>query len=154
MELRRQDRMLPREDAKQLLREGEYGILSTIGADGYPYGVPVSYTYDEEENRLIFHGVKGVGHRYENVCRASEACFTVVGRTEVLPDKFSTKYESVIVFGRVGFAEDPIPALKKLIEKYSQGFLEKGYRYAEGSWEKTAVYELRIESLTGKARKA
>jgi uncharacterized protein len=26
--------------------------------------------------------------------------FCVVGRTQILPDEFSTKYESVIVFGR------------------------------------------------------
>ena len=44
-EMRRQDRKLTQEEAEAILREGQYGVLSTTGEDGYPYGVPVSYAY-------------------------------------------------------------------------------------------------------------
>ena len=44
-EMRRNDRQLNTEDTLSILEQGEYGILSTVSADGIPYGVPVSYTY-------------------------------------------------------------------------------------------------------------
>ena len=53
-EMRRQDRKLTREEAETILRDGQYGILSTTGEDGYPYGVPVSYAY--ENGKIYFHG--------------------------------------------------------------------------------------------------
>ena len=39
--------------AAAILREGSSGVLSVLGDDGYPYGVPLSYLY--EEGRLYFH---------------------------------------------------------------------------------------------------
>ena len=38
--MRRKDRETTEERAYEILKNGEYGILSTIGEDGYPYGVP------------------------------------------------------------------------------------------------------------------
>ena len=40
-------RELPKEEVMELLKNGEYGILSTVGGDGYPYGIPVNYVYTE-----------------------------------------------------------------------------------------------------------
>ena len=40
--MRRKDRKTTEERAYEILKNGEYGILSTIGEDGYPYGVPVN----------------------------------------------------------------------------------------------------------------
>ncbi len=37
-ELRRKDRMMDNESAIELLRSSEYGVLSTMGENGYPYG--------------------------------------------------------------------------------------------------------------------
>lgn len=37
-EMRRKDRMLTDEEAYKLLKETEYGVLSTICPDGTPYG--------------------------------------------------------------------------------------------------------------------
>ena len=41
-EMRRKDREISEEEACQLLATGEYGVLSTVGSDGEPYGVPLS----------------------------------------------------------------------------------------------------------------
>ena len=43
--VRRKDREIELQDALALLAAGEYGVLSTVGRDGRPYGVPLSYTY-------------------------------------------------------------------------------------------------------------
>ncbi len=52
-EMRRKDRETSEEEACQLLAAGEYGVLSTVGADGEPYGVPLSYVYRDGE--IFFH---------------------------------------------------------------------------------------------------
>lgn len=42
-EMRRKDRAITEEDARELLNTAEYGILSTVSEDGEPYGVPLDY---------------------------------------------------------------------------------------------------------------
>ena len=108
-EMRRKDRELETSEALELLTEVEYGILSTIGEDGYPYGVPVSYVYFN--NIIAFHCATK-GHKLENLEHDSKVSFTVVGDTRPLPEKFSTNYESVIAFGK---AEEALEDEKKEI---------------------------------------
>lgn len=154
--MRRSDRALSKEEAKALLQEGTYGVLSTVGPDGIPYGVPVSYAYVPEEETLYFHGAPGVGQKRENIQHCSKACFTVVGQTEVLPQKFSTRYESAVAYGDVTICTDPsdkLAGLEHLVEKYSAPFAEEGADYARRSVERTEVYAFRIRYLSGKARR-
>ena len=51
--MRRKDRKTTEERAYEILKNGEYGILSTIGEDGYPYGVPVNFAV--EGNKIYFN---------------------------------------------------------------------------------------------------
>lgn len=150
-EMRRSDRMLSEAEAKQLLTNGEYGILATIGQDGYPYGVPLSYAY--EDGKIYFHGAAGVGHKFENMNFCDRVSFTVVGNTQVLPDKFATKYESVVVFGRVKPVSDKLEALERIRMKYSPDFEKTGKKYEKAAEKKVDVYEIQIEKISGKARK-
>ena len=150
-EMRRQDRKLTREEAEAILRDGQYGILSTTGENGYPYGVPVSYAY--ENGKIYFHGTCEGGLKTKNLQFNHKACFTVVGRTEVLPSQFGTKYESAVAFGVVKPADDKKEALMLLIRKYCADYLESGEKYVNAAEDKTAVWEFEIECLTGKARK-
>ncbi len=151
-EMRRADRELDTQEANIILEKGEYGILSTIGKNGYPYGVPVSYFY--KEDKIYFHCAVGVGEKLENIKMNANVCFTVVGDTDVLPSKFSTKYESVIAFGMASeTVEDKQFVLEGLINKYSPDFKEPGMKYIMAAMDKTGVYEIKIEHMTGKARK-
>jgi uncharacterized protein len=40
-ELRRTDKKANQDEAIKILLNGDYGVLSTHGENGYPYGVPV-----------------------------------------------------------------------------------------------------------------
>jgi len=150
--MRRNDRAISESDAKELLQNGAFGILSTVSSDGQPYGVPISYCF--LKNQIYFHSAIE-GHKIENIKKNDKVSFCVVGKTEVLPDKFSTKYESVIVFGRAVEIEgdEKREALLELINKYSQGFIEEGVKYIDKAGNKTKAYKILIESITGKARK-
>lgn len=150
-EMRRKDRQLSTAEAQEILVRGEYGILSTVGADGCPYAIPVSYAY--ENDTIYFHCAKGTGLKVENMSHQPKVCFTVVGNTEVLPEKFSTKYESAVVFGTAREADDKRIGLTLLQEKYSPDFAELGKQHIESSFDHVEVYEIHAEQVTGKGRR-
>jgi uncharacterized protein len=150
--MRRDDRAIPDDEAQHILQAGEYGVLSTVSADGQPYGVPVSYAYTGEA--IYFHCAVE-GHKLDNLRDNNRVSFCVVGQTQVLPDKFATNYESVIVFGTAHEVvdEEKHAGLVEILKKYSPDFLEKGERYINGDGPKARVYKIVIESMTGKARR-
>ena len=151
-QIRRADRALTNEQAIEILHHGEYGILSTVSQDGQPYGVPVSFRYTD--NAILFHCAVE-GHKLDNLASNPRVSFCVVGKTEILPDKFATRYESAIIFGKVRelAGDEKKLGLIELLKKYSPDFIEKGERYIESDIEKTRVFKIEIESLSGKARR-
>lgn len=148
--IRRKDRLLTEHDAKEILEIGEYGILSTVSLDGQPYGVPLNYSYNGEE--IYFHSAKE-GHKLINLKTNSRVSFCVVGKTQVLPDKFATKYESVIVFGKAyeAIGEEKQKGFVELVKKYSPDFFAEGLEFIEKKGKKACVFAIRIEEITGKA---
>ncbi len=150
--MRRKDRELGREEAESILSRGEYGILCTCGSAGIPYGVPVNYVY--EDGCICFHSA-AEGHKVQHLQENPYASFTVVGATRVLPQKFSTQYESAIAFGRVTPAEGERKRaiLRALAAKYSPEHSRKAADYIARDGARTAVYSLRIEHLCGKAHR-
>lgn len=150
--MRRQDRQLSSEAAMAVLQTGEYGVVSSVGSDGQPYGVPVSYIVFE--NCIDFHSALK-GHKIDNFDNNESVSFCVVGKTEVLPEKFSTRYESVIVFGKISERSGEIKtrSLKELIKKYSPEHMDSGNKYIETSQDTTRVFSISIDHITGKARK-
>ncbi len=151
-ELRRKDRAITQEEATTLLNSGEYGILSTISESGEPYGIPLSYCIID--NSIYFHCAV-VGKKLEHFKHNNSVSFCVVGNTEILPDKFSTKYESVIASGKIEevFDDEKQIGLEGLLHKYSPNFLDEGIVYIKRATEKTKVFRINITSLTGKSRK-
>lgn len=151
-EMRRADRQISTEEALEILKNGEYGVLSTVGLNGYAYGIPLGYTY--RDNKIYFHCAKE-GEKIDNINANNKVSFCVVGKTEVLPCKFSTNYESVIAFGDAFEVEgeEKKQCLKELIEKYSPGFMKEGEKYIEASAHETTMLGMEIKRLTGKARR-
>jgi hypothetical protein len=135
-----------------ILENGEYGVLSTVSANNEPYGVPVNYCIIDES--IYFHCALE-GRKIDNISHNSKVSFCVVGRTEVLPDQFATKYESCIVQGVASesFGEEKQLALEGLLHKYSKNFVSEGLKYIEKLKDKARVFKIPIESISGKARK-
>ncbi|MHB1653636.1 MAG: pyridoxamine 5'-phosphate oxidase family protein [Desulfitobacteriaceae bacterium] len=150
-QLRRSDRKMDVDGAISLLTKGDYGILSTTGADGYAYGVPLSFVF--MNNTIYFHGATD-GHKYENILHNDKVSFCVVGEIEPLPEKFSMKYQSVIVFGKVMevTGDEKREALMALVQKYASSNIEKGKQYVDSDESKTKVLKLDIKQVSGKIR--
>jgi nitroimidazol reductase NimA-like FMN-containing flavoprotein (pyridoxamine 5'-phosphate oxidase superfamily) len=150
--MRRSDRAISREEALILLKQAEYGILSTVGEDGCPYGVPLSFALIGES--LYFHSAME-GRKLDNLTNQPCVSFCIVGNTQVLSARFTTAFESVIVSAKASevFGTEKQAALEALIDKYSADFKTEGLAYIEKSQAKTRVIRLAIESITGKARR-
>lgn len=150
--VRRQDRLLDKDEAIHLLNEGEYGFLS-LGNEEGGYGIPISFVYHLDA--IYFHcAPEGVKLDYIDKCRT--ACFCVVGRTAVQASKFTTAYESVLAFGRLQVVSDDIERIKALeliIDKYSPEHKETGLKYAQKSFQRTKILRLDIDRFSGKCKR-
>jgi len=150
--MRRKDRLITNTETLSILEKGEYGILSIVSSNNEPYGVPLNYCLIKE--CIYFHCAVD-GRKISFFSKNNKASFCVVGKTEVLPDKFGTNYESCIVQGLVSesFGEEKQMALEGLIHKYSKEFVSEGLEYIEKFKDKARVFKISIESISGKARK-
>lgn len=152
-QMRREDRRMDDREAGYLFDEAEYAVLSTCGDDGWPYGVPISFA--SVGQKVYFHCAPE-GRKLNNLKQNPKACMTVVANVRVLPEQFTTKYQSVILSGtvfEVTEEDEKLEALMLLVKKYSSGFEVSGERYARSAMSKVAIYGLTIESLTGKENK-
>lgn len=151
-EMRRKDRELGNDEIVEILKNNSYGVLSTISQNGYPYAVPVSYVY--LNNSIYFHSATE-GHKLDNILANNKVSFCVVGGTCILPEKFSTKYESVIIFGTAAeiFEDEKNAALLEIIKKYSPDYITEGKEYIKNSSNATKVIKISIDHFSGKARK-
>jgi hypothetical protein len=150
--VRRKDREINSQEAIELLDSSEYGILSTAGKDGQPYGVPMSYVH--KKGCIYFHCALN-GQKLDNIADNPRVSFCVVGRTKILPDKFGTEYESALAFGVATevFGKERYDALESLLEKYCSGFIDEGKQYIELKDKATKVFKIEISHVCGKARR-
>jgi uncharacterized protein len=150
--MRRKDRMITDPEIFSILEKGEYGVLSSVSSNGEPYGVPLNYCLMDQ---CIYFHCAVEGRKINNINDNPKVSFCVVGKTEILPDKFGTNYESCIVQGSASesFGEEKQLALEGLIHKYSASFLSEGLKYIEKLRDKTRVFKISIESISGKARR-
>ena len=151
-QMRRKDREIATIEVIAILKNCQYGILSTVGENGYAYGVPLSYIYMNDA--IYFHSALE-GYKLDSLLKNDRVSFCVVGQTFILPDKFTTNYESVIVFGRANEVLDneKESAFLEILNKYSPDYIEKGKTYIASASTNTKVIKISIEHISGKARK-
>ena len=148
-EVRRKDKEIGTEEVIRLLTECKYGVLSTVGNDGQPYGVPLNYAY--KDNCIYFHcALKG--HKIDNIGDNSKVSFCVVGNTAVLPSEFTTNYVSAVAFGLASevHGKERYDALVLVLDKFSPEFMKEGKKYIEKLDKVTKVIKIKIEHISGK----
>ncbi len=149
--MRRFKQQLGREQCERILGEATFGVLALSGDDGYPYAVPLSFVYDGD--KLIFHCAVS-GHKLDAVRHDPRASFCVVSRDDILPERFTTCYESVVVFGRVEVLTDADEirlAAQKLAARYSPDESDESVeREISSALGRFCILVLHIEHMTGK----
>lgn len=150
-EMRRIKQELPLDEAKKLLKENKRGVLSFNGDDNYPYSLPINYFYDDEENRIYFHGAK-MGYKVDCIERNNKSCFVTYGDEELSDNGWSYYLKSVIAFGKIEIVKDQELAARKLSELASRYYpsLSEVDAAIVRSFKNVLVYYLDIEHMTCK----
>jgi nitroimidazol reductase NimA-like FMN-containing flavoprotein (pyridoxamine 5'-phosphate oxidase superfamily) len=150
-EIRLKENALDDKETIEIIKKGSFGVLSTIGEDGFPYGVPLNYTYFD--NCICFHCAQK-GHKIENIDVNNKVSFCVVTKSDVLANEFDTDYESAIAFGKATVVADDSEKkdiLLSVLNKYSSEYIKAGNNYMKKYWDETKVVKIKIEHSSGKA---
>lgn len=142
-QVRRADKVMTEERARETLERGFCGRLATVGEDGGPYCVPLLYVCMDGE--VFVHNTRARGHLRENVDREPRVCFEVDEAGEVFAyGRFecdsTVAYRSVIVFGRIRVVED-----LETKRRFCDGLMAK---YAKKDWERPKGFYPRIDQIT------
>ena len=139
------------EECTEILKAEKRGVLSVIGDDGYPYGMPMNFWYDEESGKIYFHGGKS-GHKIDALKRCDKVSFCVYDGGYREEGDWALNIKSVIIFGRIKFIED-LDAAVEISRKLSLKFTDD-LGYIDGEIEKyakaTLCLELVPEHICGK----
>jgi len=147
---RNKKQALSKERAVEILENATSGVLSVLGDDDYPYGVPMSYRY--KDNKLYFHGMPK-GHKMDAMQSHNKVSFTVIETDQVVPEEYTTYFRSVIVFGRAHMVDDPDEkrvALMNLVEKYSPDFIAGSGKEIESQLKGVGIFIVEIDHISGK----
>lgn len=149
-EMRRSKQLLDTNYAKDILNKGTSGVLSVHGDDGYPYGVPLSYVYNDD--KIYFHVAKE-GHKIDSIKKNDKVSFTVIIQDNLVPERFTTYFMSIIAFGRAKIVEDKEEKrrlISLLSDRYFPEMKEKSYDEIESTFQRFDIIEMKIEHITGK----
>lgn len=161
--MRREKQQLAREETLEILKNGKTAILALSGDDGYPYAVPVNYVFCEADEaqkisggesslgKILFHGAK-IGHKIDALKRCQKVSLCVIQKDDVIKEKLTTAYKSVIVFGTARILRDE--------EEIFRAAEILGLRYNEDAqfvrdeihrmFDALSCVEIQIEHATGK----
>ncbi|MBQ2106619.1 MAG: pyridoxamine 5'-phosphate oxidase family protein [Lachnospiraceae bacterium] len=149
-EIRRKKQLLPEETVVEMLQRNTSGTLALLGDDDYPYAVPLSFIY--LNGKLYFHSAKN-GHKIDAVRNYEKASFCVIDRDQIVPEKFTTHYRSVIAFGKVRLIEE-VEEMRSiataLAMKYSGDFAEQIPNEFKAYVNNLVIIEMTIEHMTAK----
>ena len=146
------DRKMDDKRAIEILKNAEYGILSTSSKSNIPYGVAVNYFYVPEENSIYFHS-KRDGNKIENIKNNPYISLFILGNQEVIPDRYITHYESIIVTGKASLILDEEQIKEKLIlmcEKFAPKELQRREEVINKYLKAVCIVKISIENITGK----
>lgn len=150
-EVARKKQSLDMEQIVKILNTEKRGVLSVNGENGYPYGLPINYWYNEENGCIYFHSGK-TGHKIDAVNADNKVSFCVYDEGYKKDGEWALNISSVIVFGKLNVVEDSEKALK-IYRNLSLKFTSD-IEYIDSEIEKFAknalCYELKPEHITGK----
>ena len=149
--MRRNVQQLSQEESEAVLLRGTAGVLALAGDKAFPYAVPISYVYDGEH--IYFHSATE-GHKIDAIERNPNASFAVIDQDDVIPEKYTTAFRSVIVFGSIRIIGDDTEkraAVRKLALKYAPDNTEQQHAAEiDGAWSRFCMLEMSIAHMTGK----
>lgn len=149
--MRRIKQQITEDECIRILKENLRGVLSMIGDDGYPYGIPLNHFYSEDDGMLYFHCAK-TGHKLDAIKACDKVSFCVYDKGYRKEGEWALNINSVVIFGRMKFVTDEEKTREiciNLAHKFTddEEYLEKELKY---SLPNVQCLELIPEHITGK----
>ncbi|OUN06396.1 hypothetical protein B5G43_09535 [Flavonifractor sp. An92] len=148
--MRRKEREMGLEFAHMVLDKAQWMTLSMVGVDGEPYCIPINVTRDGEY--LYLHSAQR-GEKAQCLRAHPRVCVSAVGDTRLVPERFTTEYESVVVRGTAEELTDPAEkqeALRIFTAKFCAPLGEAFQREVDDSLVRTAVFRIHMDEVTAK----
>ena len=150
-QMRRFKQQITEEECVRVLTEQPRGVLSVIGDDGYPYGIPLDHWYSARDGKLYFHCAKE-GHKLDAIAACDKVSYCVIDEGFVKEGDWALNFNSVIVFGRMHVVEDEEKKREictNLVRKFTddEAYLQKELTSA---FPRVNCLALTIEHMTGK----
>ena len=149
--MRRFGQQISDEECVRILKEQPRGVLSVLGDDGYPYGVPLDHWYSEKDGKLYFHCAK-VGHKLDAITACDKVSYCVMDQGFRKEGEWALNINSVVIFGRMRIVEDVDKKREictNLVRKFTddEEYLQ---RELASAFPRVNCLELTIEHMTGK----
>jgi len=149
--MRRFKQQITDEECIRILKEQPRGVLSMMGDDGYPYGIPLDHWYCEEDGKLYFHGAKE-GKKLDSLKLNDKVSYCVYDEGFRKEGEWALNINSVVIFGRMHVVEDEDKKrmiCEHLCRKYTddEEYLKKELTHA---FPRVCCLEIEIDHMTGK----
>lgn len=150
-EVARKKQVLTSKQITKILNTEKRGVLSVYGENGYPYGLPINFWYNEDNGYIYFHSGKN-GHKNDAIAKNNKVSFCVYDEGYKKDGEWALNISSVIIFGKIHILDD----WEKSLEIYRRLSLKftSDTDYIDTEIEKfaknTICYELQPEHITGK----
>lgn len=149
--MRRFKQQISEAECIRILKEQPRGVLSLIGDDGYPYGIPLDHWYCEDDGKLYFHGAKE-GHKIDAIASCDKVSYCVMDEGFRKEGEWALNINSVIVFGRISLVTD-LEKAKLICTNITRKFTDDEEYLAhelEHAFPRVQCLELMPEHMTGK----
>ncbi len=149
--MRRKDREMSEEFALSVCDRCEFAVVSMIDKNGIPYAVAMNIVRDGKN--VYFHSAK-IGFKIDCLKNNPNVCISCVGETRLVPERFTTEYESAILRGiatEVTDREEKIFALKILCERFALSNMAGFEEALSESLNHTAIWKVEISEISGKS---
>ena len=150
-EVARKKQVLTSKQITKILNTEKRGVLSVCGENGYPYGLPINFWYNEDNGYIYFHSGKN-GHKNDAIAKNNKVSFCVYDEGYKKDGEWALNISSVIIFGKIHILDN----WEKSLEIYRRLSLKftSDTDYIDTEIEKfaknTICYELQPEHITGK----
>lgn len=139
------------EECEKILTDEIRGVLSVIGDDDYPYGIPVDFLYEKKDNAIYIHGAKE-GHKIDSIKKNNKVSFTTYNKGFLKDNDWALHPTSVIIFGKADLIDDIKVAEDKCCKLALRIYpnkedIEEEIKLA---LDKVQLIKINIEHITGK----
>jgi|WetSurSiteA1Bulk_404760.scaffolds.fasta_scaffold05165_3 uncharacterized protein len=153
--MRRKDKEISDRDIiEHILLKSEICRIA-LADDDAPYIVPLNYGYAGDS--LYFHSAPA-GRKMQLIRKNNRVCFEIEYLHEIVKHdvhqdmacNWTTRYRSVIGYGRIEVITDPEQKKKGLDILMAHNGKSTGTGYHQGNVDSMVVLKLKIEEITGK----